>query len=129
MVLDISTKFEITLDSLGKLTKPQVRYPIDAEGMIHRIKGIVFEVDEDDEDVGFHLRDSGIVCFSLVYKWAMRVVLDDEEDSCWWLDDDERLVDDEDWVELAFLFDDVVRSVVIFIRFWFTLFWIRPPTA
>ena len=40
MVLDLSTKHEITTDSLQKLTKSQVKFPSDAEDMLHRIRGL-----------------------------------------------------------------------------------------
>ena len=40
MVLDLSTKFEMTSDSLDKLTKTNVVYPSTIEGLIERIKAI-----------------------------------------------------------------------------------------
>lgn len=40
MVLDYSTKFEMTSSSLSKLTKTQVLFPFEIDEMINRIKGI-----------------------------------------------------------------------------------------
>jgi hypothetical protein len=40
MVLELSTKFDMSQDSLKKLTKTQVVFPVDAEEMIHRIRGL-----------------------------------------------------------------------------------------
>ena len=40
MVLDYSTKFDISNASLNKLTKTQVLFPTEIEDMIHRIKGL-----------------------------------------------------------------------------------------
>ena len=40
MVLDISTKYDMTEASLNKLTKTQVIFPKDVEDLTHRVKGI-----------------------------------------------------------------------------------------
>ena len=40
MILDLSTKHEVSTEALTKLTKTQVKFPSDTEGLIHRIKGI-----------------------------------------------------------------------------------------
>ena len=40
MILDLSTKHEVSTEALSKLTKTQVKYPLDMEGLIHRVKGI-----------------------------------------------------------------------------------------
>ena len=40
MVLDISTKHEVSAESLKKLRKTQVIFLSEAEEMVHRIKGI-----------------------------------------------------------------------------------------
>ena len=40
MVLDYSTKFDMSAASLGKITKTKVVFPVDAEELIHRLQGL-----------------------------------------------------------------------------------------
>ena len=40
LMLDSSTKFDISAASLSKLTKTQVVFPVDAEDLIHRLQGL-----------------------------------------------------------------------------------------
>ena len=40
MILDLSTKHEVSTEALTKLKKTQVKFPSDTEGLIHRIRGI-----------------------------------------------------------------------------------------
>ena len=38
MVLDLSTKFEMSSASLEKMTKTQIKFPVDIDGFIDRIR-------------------------------------------------------------------------------------------